>query len=176
MLIERFRTLLSELTKFGVVGFVSLVVDVVVFNAVLLAMPHKPLTAKVIATLVSATNAYVLNRHWSFRARTRARVRRELPLFMLFNGVGLGLALACLALSHYVLGFESRLADNIAANVVGLALGTTFRFWSYRRFVWTAPVLTDVSAAGTAGAGAGPGRLAAVPLPVDSDPAYDRAG
>ena len=143
------------------------------FNAVLLAMPHKPLTAKVIATLVSATNAYVLNRHWSFRARTRARVRRELPLFMLFNGGGLALALACLATSHYVLGFESRLADNVAANVVGLALGTAFRFWSYRRFVWTAPVLTGVSAAG-------PGRLAPAPLPVAadpaSDPAYDRAG
>ena len=136
----RFRTVLTELTKFGLVGFASLLVDLAVFNLVLAAVPHKPLTAKVVSTLVSATNAYVLNRHWSFRRRKRPHgVRRELALFMVLNAVGLLLALSCLAVSHYVLGFESRLADNLAANGVGLVLGTAFRFWSYRRFVWVAP-------------------------------------
>jgi len=42
----------------------------------------------------------------------------------------------CLAVSHYALGFTSPLADNIAANVVGLGLATAFRFWSYRRWVF----------------------------------------
>ena len=32
-----------------------------------------------------------------------------------------------------------RRSDNIAANVVGLVLGTTFRFYSYHRWVWAAP-------------------------------------
>ena len=45
--------------------------------------------------------------------------------------------MACLAISHYALGFTSPLADNIAANVVGLGLATAFRFWSYRRWVFT---------------------------------------
>ncbi len=31
---------------------------------------------------------------------------------------------------------RSQLADIISANVVGMALGTMFRFWSYRRFVF----------------------------------------
>ena len=136
---ERFRTVLTELTKFGLVGFLSLLVDLAVFNVALAAMPHKPLTAKVISTVVSATNAYVLNRHWSFRSRERTHgLSRELGLFMVLNAIGLLLALSCLAVSHYVLGLDSRLADNIAANGVGLALGTAFRFWSYRRFVWIA--------------------------------------
>jgi hypothetical protein len=39
--------------------------------------------------------------------------------------------------SHYALGFTSPLGDNIAANVVGLGLATAFRFWSYRRWVFT---------------------------------------
>jgi len=139
-LVARFRVLLTELTRFGIVGFLSLFVDLAVFNLVLAAMPHKPLTAKVVSTLASATNAYLLNRHWSFRDRTRQHaLGRELGLFALLNGVGLALALSCLALSHYVFGFESRLADNIAANGFGLVLGTAFRFWSYRRFVWIAP-------------------------------------
>ena len=44
-----------------------------------------------------------------------------------------------LVLSHDVLGLTSRLADNTSANVVGLALGTVFRFVTYRRFVFAPP-------------------------------------
>ncbi len=134
----RLRGVFAELAKFGTVGALSFVIDVAIFNAVLLVM-DKPLTAKIISTVFSATNAFVLNRAWSFKHRERTNVRREYSLFFLFNAVGLAISLLCLAVSHYVLGFESRLADNIAANGIGLVLGTTFRFWSYRRFVWAAP-------------------------------------
>ncbi|HTE72082.1 MAG TPA: GtrA family protein [Actinomycetes bacterium] len=67
------------------------------------------------------------------------RSSREYSLFFLFNGVGLGIALTCLAVSHYLLGFRSALADDVAANVVGLVLGTAVHFWSYRRFVFVEP-------------------------------------
>lgn len=146
-LLDRFRALFHELAKFGTVGFLSLLVDLAVFNAVLHAMPDKPLTAKVLSTVVSATNAFVLNRIWSFKHRERTTIRREYSLFVVLNAVGLGIALLCLSISHYVLGFESRLADNIAANGVGLVLGTTFRFWSYRKFVWAAPAEVEEAAA-----------------------------
>jgi len=33
-------------------------------------------------------------------------------------------------------GFDSRLADNLSKNGVGLVLGTAFRFWSYRQIVF----------------------------------------
>ncbi len=143
---DRFRGLVSELAKFGTVGAVSFVVDVAVFNAILTAT-DKPLTAKIIATFISATNAFVLNRAWSFKDRERTTVRREYGLFVVLNAVGLGIALLCLAVSHYVLGFESRLADNVSANGVGLVLGTAFRFWSYRKFVWAAPSEVEEAAA-----------------------------
>ena len=137
-LVARVRALFSELSKFGTVGAMSFLLDLAVFNAVLLAT-DKPLTAKVLSTLVSATNAFLLNRAWSFKHRQRTSMRREYALFAVLNGIGLAIALTCLGISHYVLGFESQLADNIAANGVGLVLGTAFRFWSYRRFVWAAP-------------------------------------
>jgi putative flippase GtrA len=146
-LVDRFRALFHELAKFGTVGFISLLVDLAVFNTALHYMPDRPLTAKVLSTLVSATNAFVLNRIWSFKHRERTTLRREYSLFVVLNAVGLGIALLCLSISHYVLGFESRLADNIAANGVGLVLGTTFRFWSYRRFVWAAPAEVEEAAA-----------------------------
>jgi putative flippase GtrA len=136
--LERFRALRQELAKFGTVGFVSLLVDLAVFNVVLQALPDKPLTAKVVSTAVSTTNAFVLNRHWSFRYRERTGLRREYGLFLVLNAVGLSISLLCLSISHYVLGFESVLASNLAANGVGLVLGTAFRFWSYRKFVWAA--------------------------------------
>ena len=142
----RVRGLFAELAKFGTVGLISLAVDVVIFNAVLVAT-DKPLTAKIISTVFSATNAFVLNRAWSFRHRTRTTVRREYGTFVVLNAVGLAITLLCLATSHYVLGFESRLADNIAANGVGLVLGTAFRFWSYRKFVWSAPTEVEEAAA-----------------------------
>lgn len=134
----RLGHLVRELLKFGVVGGIAFVVDVTLFN-LLLGATDKPLTSKTLSTVVATTVSYTGNRLWTFRRRTRSGVRREYALFFLLNGVGLAIALCCLAASHYLLGFTSRLSDNIAANVVGLALGTTFRFWSYRRFVFRAP-------------------------------------
>lgn len=46
------------------------------------------------------------------------------------------ITLACMWVSHYLLGFTSVLADKIAGNVVGLGLGTAFRFQFYRRWVF----------------------------------------
>ena len=145
-LVTRIRGLFAELSKFGTVGALSFLVDIVIFNAVLLVL-DKPLTAKVISTVFAATNAFLLNRAWSFKHRQRTTIRREYGLFFVLNAIGLCISLSCLAISHYVLGFESRLADNIAANGVGLVLGTTFRFWSYRKFVWAAPMQVEEAAA-----------------------------
>jgi putative flippase GtrA len=138
-LVDRFRALFHELAKFGTVGFLSLLVDVAVYNAVLFTNEDKPLTARVIATVVAATNAFFLNRHWSFKHREHRHVGRDATLFFVINAVGMGIGLLAVALSHYVLGFDSKLADNIAAYGPGLFLGTAFRFWAYRRFVWLAP-------------------------------------
>ncbi len=148
----RLGHLVRELMKFGVVGGIAFLVDIGLFNLVL-HLTDKPLTSKTVSTVVATTVAYVGNRHWTFRNRGRSAVKREYSLFFLLNALGLGIALACLAVSHYLLGFTGRLADNIAANGVGLVLGTAFRFWSYRRYDFThpeqavQPVATDEVAA-----------------------------
>jgi len=133
--------LVHEVAKFGAVGLVALVIDVGLFNLLRFAggegpMYDRPLTAKIVSVSVATTFAYFGNRYWTFRNRGRTSFGREYALFFLLNGVGLGISVACLWFSHYALGFTSALADNISANVIGLALGTMFRFWSYRRWVF----------------------------------------
>ena len=147
----RLGHVVRELMKFGVVGSVALVVDVGLFN-LMLHVTDKPLTSKVVSTVAATTVAYAGNRTWTFRRRSRSSVRREYTLFFLLNGVGMVIALTCLAISHYVLDFTSRLSDNIAANVVGLALGTIFRFWSYRRWVFP-ELLPEAAGPGLLGGG-----------------------
>lgn len=142
----RFGALLQELTRFGLVGGFAFLVDLGLFN-LLLHLTDKPLTSKTVSVVVATTVSYAGNRHWTWRTRSRSGLRREYTLFLLLNAIGLLIALTCLAISHYVLGFTSPLADNISANVVGLVLGTTFRFWAYRRFVFLLPTDPQVEMA-----------------------------
>ena len=137
----RWRSMARELLTFGLVGLAGLVVDVAVFNTLRYAgdpglLEHKPLTAKVLSVVAATLVTYLGNRHLTWRDRAWGDRRREYVIFFALNGVGMSVALVCLGVSHYVLGLTSALADNVSANVVGLALGTAFRFWAYRRFVF----------------------------------------
>ena len=147
---ERLQTILHELMKYGIVGAVAFVVDVGTFNLLQYAggqgpLHGHPLSAKAISVVLATTVAYLGNRYWTFRHRSRSDLRREYALFFALNAVGLGIALGCLGISHYVLGFTGALADNLAANVIGLGLATSFRFWSYRRFVFPAKVHEELT-------------------------------
>jgi putative flippase GtrA len=149
------RALISQFAQFGVVGLVGLVVDVGLFNLlhVTLLSPtvvaNGPLWAKVISTSVAIIVNWLGNRYWTFRHQRRAHWVREALEFALVSIGGLAIAVGCLWFSEYVLGLRSLLADNIATNVVGLALGTIFRFVFYRLWVYK-PNREPVSSANTA--------------------------
>lgn len=130
-----------EIAKFGAVGLAAYVIDVGIFNFLRFNDGHgvlfdKPLTAKVISASVATTFAYFANRHWTFSHRQKTTFKREYALFFLLNAIGMGISLLCLWLTHYVMKLTSPLADNISANGIGLVLGTAFRFWSYRKWVF----------------------------------------
>lgn len=126
-----------EAVKFLFIGGAGYITDISVFNALRLGpLEQKPLTAKVISTVVATLVTYAGNRAWTFRHRERSGLGREYALFFVLNAIGMAITVATLAVSHYVLGFTSALADNISGNVIGIALGTAFRFWSYRKWVF----------------------------------------
>lgn len=130
------RILLKEIAAFGTVGAVSLVVDLGIYNAL---SHHGWLKAKLVSTIVATAIAYVGNRHWSFSHRARSSLRRETAFFFGINLIVLVFSELVLALFAYPLDQRS---DHIVMNVVNLAtiaLGTVFRFWGYKRFVFLHP-------------------------------------
>ena len=143
----RFGALVRELSKFGTVGGIAFAIDFAIFN-VLLHQGFESLLAKTISTVLATTVAFAGNRFWTWRHRGHANMARQYTLFFLLNAVGLGIGLTCLAISHYALGafwpeFQTPLADNISGQFVGTAVGTLFRFWSYRRFVFRDAAAAD---------------------------------
>jgi putative flippase GtrA len=97
-----------------------------------------PAYARTVAVVLAILVNYIGNRAWTWRDVASDDRKRELSLFVLFSLIGFGFSLAALIVSHDVLGFTSRLSDNISANVIGLGLGAIFRFWTYKRFVFRA--------------------------------------
>jgi putative flippase GtrA len=137
-----FSALTRDFLKFGAVGLIGVVVDVGLFN-VLRFDPleadtalNGPLGAKIVSVTVAVVVTWFGNRYWAFRRNKRSDFVREFAEFAVVAVAGLGISLACLFISHYVWGFQSILADNIATNVVGLALSTAFRFFAYRYWVF----------------------------------------
>ncbi|MEO8107121.1 MAG: GtrA family protein [Actinomycetes bacterium] len=133
----------GEISRFGLVGIVAYIIDVGLFNVLVHlgdpgVLADKPLTAKTLSAVVATVFAYQANREWTWKDRSRRGFWREYSLYFALNAIGLAITLVPLALSRYVFGLESALADNISANVIGVGMGTLFRFWSYRRWVFPA--------------------------------------
>lgn len=130
-----------ELMKFGSVGAIAYIVNLGLFNLLvhfpISPLDDRPVTGSLLAGSVSILVAYFGNRFWTWKDRPRRAMSREIALFFIINGIGILISAAVLYISRYIFGFQSALADNIAANVIGIGLGTIFRFWSYR--VWVFP-------------------------------------
>ena len=140
------RLLAKELGAFGVVGAACFLLDVGLFHVLYAVVGLDAVLAKLLATLVSMTAAYVGHRFWSFSHRARTGFRREYLLFAAVNGVTLCMGLAIVALVRYPLGQESALVLQ-AANIASICLGTVIRYLSYRAWVFPAHRPEQVPAA-----------------------------
>jgi putative flippase GtrA len=137
-LYSRYRHLIPELLKFGVVGGTGAVIDLG-GAAVLHGKYHVgPLEAKAISTTIATIVTYLGSRFWTFKHRENQALGRELVLFIVLNVAGLFIAEAVIAVVTYGLGKHDQLEYN-AASVVGTGLATIFRYFAYRQWVFTAP-------------------------------------
>ena len=135
----RSRQLGYEFAKFAVIGITGIFITNGVYDLLFVHLGVGPVTSTTIATVVATIASYLGNRYWSFRARQRTGVAREIVVFAVLNGIGLLIQDAAVGFNYYLLHLgHNELAGLVALNA-GIALATLFRFWSYRRFVWVTP-------------------------------------
>jgi putative flippase GtrA len=131
----RYALKIHEIAKFGIVGGIGFVVQLGVTDGVHLGLGLGALTAVVVGYVCATVVTFLGNRHWAFKHRQGKGLHRETMTFVLLNVVGLGIQEAVVAFVHYGLHMTDPLSYNVA-NVVGIGLGTLFRLWSYRKFVF----------------------------------------
>jgi putative flippase GtrA len=132
---SRFRQLIHEGAKFLVVGAIGAILTFGIANALHGIGKYWAIT---VATVIATAATYAGNRYWSFSHRQGQGNTRDSVVFFILNGIGLLIYYGCIWLIQDVGGLTSKLWYNVAL-VVGTALGTLFRFWSYRKWVWTLP-------------------------------------
>lgn len=129
-------TIWHEVAKFGLVGAIAFVVDIGGMNLLThTVLEGRVTTARILSGVVATFVAWVGNRQWTFSRRRSRPAHHEVTLFFVVNGLALAISTLCLVISHYGFDLTSRLADNLAT-IFGIGLGTLFRFWTYRRFVF----------------------------------------
>jgi putative flippase GtrA len=127
---------------FLAVGGIAFVIDAAAFNLLVFSVNgrgilyHAPLAAKIVSIALATVATYVGNRYWTFGARHIERRWSRYVVFIGLNLIAMALQLGCLAFSRYVLGFEGIVADNVAGTLIGQAIATLFRFFTYDRWVF----------------------------------------
>jgi putative flippase GtrA len=141
--------LIPELAKFGVVGLIGSVVDLGGAAYLHGAEGIGPMFSKAISLIAATMVTYLGSRFWTFRHRVNQALLREGMLFVALNVVGLVIAEAVIAFVSYGLDLKHVLAYN-AASVAGTGLGTIFRYFSYKKWVFLADTPAATVAAGEA--------------------------
>ncbi len=133
-LYDRFRELIREAARFGVVGLAGLVVTDSGANALQYGAGMDKFSATAVATIAATALSFAASRYWTFRHRERSGAGRETVLFFAVNGIGVAITEGCVEVAA-ALGLTGKVSYNIALDG-GIGLATVFRYWSYKRWVW----------------------------------------
>jgi putative flippase GtrA len=174
-LYDRVRHLIPELAKFGIVGGIGTVVDLGGAAVLHSSYRMEPLTAKAISISAATVVTYLGSRFWTFRHRENQPLMREGMLFFALNVVGLLIAEVVIAATTYTFGLKDPIAYNIAS-LAGTGLGTIFRYFAYRKWVFLAPATAAAQASAVPQEFPGyapwePARWEPAPAPAYSAPA-----
>jgi putative flippase GtrA len=140
----RLRRLGDEGAKFAAVNVAATLVALTLFNLQTHGIKgvfdgplnHRPLSSYVLANTVGMLISFYGSRSYVFKNRRPAGPGGGFVNYAIVNFASFSIPVACLWFSRNVLAWESLLADNVAGNVIGALLGTVFRFWAFRRFVF----------------------------------------
>ncbi|MBD0708644.1 MULTISPECIES: GtrA family protein [unclassified Streptomyces] len=133
----RLDRLVREVVKFGLVGGLGVLVNLGAFNLIRHYTDIPMVRASLIATVVAIAFNYVGFRYFTYRDRENSGRTKEMTLFLLFSVIGMVIENGVLYAATYGVGWDGPLASNFF-KFFGIGIGTLFRFWSYRTWVFRA--------------------------------------
>jgi putative flippase GtrA len=140
---SRLRRLAGLGSRFLIVGGLSTLIEIGVFNLLVYVWGWDVVGAKIVASLVALVNAYIGNREWTFRHRDRRSRTSELVLFVLTNAVctaiGAGLVWIGVEMAASILGHAPGAIAVNAVNLVSIVIVVAMRFVLYHFVVFRSP-------------------------------------
>jgi putative flippase GtrA len=143
----RWRRRLEELARFLAVGGVATLVALFLFNLLVhgftpgaeAPMRNHAVLGYVVANSIGMLISYRGSRSWAFKHRETTHPDGGRTAYFGINLATMAFPVACLWFSRNVLSLEDPVADNLSANVIGLAMGTAARFYLFRTLVFSKP-------------------------------------
>ncbi|KJL29288.1 GtrA family protein [Microbacterium oxydans] len=140
---SRLRRIAGLGGRFLIVGGLSTLIEIGVFNLLVFVWGWDVVTAKIVASLVALVNAYLGNREWTFRHRDRRSRTSELVLFVLTNAactaIGAGLVWLGVEMAASILGKAPGAIAVNAVNLVSIVIVVALRFVLYHFIVFRSP-------------------------------------
>jgi len=142
---SRLRRIGGEAAKFSAVNVVATVVAIFLFNALVHGLPGLyspgpfhgfPVLTYFLANCVGMVISFYGSRRYAFKHRKPTGRGGGAVNYAIVNIASFVIPMACLWVSRNAFDWDSVIADNISANVIGALLATLFRFWAFRRFVF----------------------------------------
>ncbi|MFL6060684.1 MAG: GtrA family protein [Marmoricola sp.] len=142
---RRLRRISGEVARFSAVNIVATAVALVIFNCLVHGLTgwfdgplhDRPLTSYLLANSVGMFVSYYGARYYAFRHRHAAGPGGGLLIYVGINLLSFVIPISCLWITRNVFHWDTIYADNISGNVIGAILGNVFRFFAFRRFVFT---------------------------------------
>ena len=134
---SRVVRLRAELGKYAAVSGVATLVALILFNFLVhgfgidddALLSGQPYLAYVLAHTVGMVISYQGSRNWAFRHRPPTHSDGGWTAYAAINVATMVLPVACLWFSRGVLNLDGPVADTVAANLIGAALGLGARFY-----------------------------------------------
>jgi len=141
---RRFQHLAQEGARFTLVNVAATVLALVLFNVLVHgvrgwftgAMNTQPIPAYLVANTIGMVVSFLGARHFVYRQRKPTGPGGGAVNYAAVNLASFVIPVSCLWISRNLMHLDDALSDNISGNVVGAGLGTVFRFWAFRRFVF----------------------------------------
>lgn len=125
------QRLAGQVVRFGMVGVLNTLVDFGLFNVLYHFVGLPLLAANSLGVAAGIANSFIWNKHWTFSAGGRSRLRHEVITFALISIIGLLLNNAGLHVLTSLTGNMGVVALN-AQKLVASVISMTWNFLGYR--------------------------------------------